>query len=475
MILFKKLINRLFSPEHLLKPEARLGELPATKELYGSFFRLAWPSMLESAVASLTGFVDTMMVGNLSPAAISAVGITGQPRLLVFAIFFSLNAGIMAVVSRKKGQDDREAANNAMHTGLALCVLFAVVAFTVASLLAEPLLKFAGATGENAAILGTSKIYFRITVAGVCINSIGMAINAAQRACSNTKIALRTSLIANIVNIIFNYFLINGVLFFPRLEVIGAAIATLLGNIAACVVSILSIANKDGYLRLSFARFKQMGTRYLGMIGRVGLGTGAEQFFIRIGMFMFAKVVAELGTNDFATHQICMTLISISFAFGDGLGIAASALVGQNLGRQRPDLSELNAKAARRVGYMISSVLFVLFMFGGRMLVSLFTEEMEIIDLGENIMRIVAVVSLMQVVQTTYTGCLRGAGDTRYTAVVSLFSIGLIRPAVAYILCYPAGLGVIGAWIALFMDQAARYVTSTLRFAGGKWKTIKLG
>ena len=403
------------------------------------------------------------------------MGLTGQPRLLIFAFFFSINAGITAVVSRKKGQGDRDGANAAMHTGLLLCLAMAVIAFTLASVFAVPLLKFAGATGENAAILPEARVYFLITVAGVCINAFGMAVNAAQRACSNTKIAFRTTLIANLVNVVFNYLLINGHFGFPRLEVRGAAIATLLGNICACAVSVLSVLKKDGYLKLSIARLKHVSARYMGMIGRVAMGTGLEQLFLRCGMFMFAKVVAELGTDEFATHQICMTLISITFAFGDGLGVAASALVGQNLGKNRPDLSEISAKAAQRVGMVISVVLCAVFMFAGRWLVSLFSDVPFVVETGEKIMRIVAVVALFQVVQTINTGCLRGAGDTHYTAVVSFFSIGITRPLIAYALCYPVGLGVIGAWIALFIDQTTRSFASSIRFAGGKWKTIKLG
>ena len=90
MKLFTRLFYWLFSPERLIKPEKRLGELPSTRELYSGFLKLAWPTMLESAVTAMTSFVDTMMVGTLSTAAISAVGLTNQPRLLIFAFFFHI-------------------------------------------------------------------------------------------------------------------------------------------------------------------------------------------------------------------------------------------------------------------------------------------------------------------------------------------------------------------------------------------------
>lgn len=476
MKFLQKFLNRFFSPEGLLKPEARLGELPDSGKLYGSFFRVAWPSMLESAASSLTGFVDTLMVSGISTAAISTVGLTSQPRLLFFAVFFSLNAGIIAVVSRKKGKGDQAGANRVMHNGLFVCLLLSVLAFAVAWLVATPLLRFAGAVGENAVLLEEARVYFLITVGGVCINSFGLAINAAQRACSNTGIALRTSLIANGVNILFNYLLIGGRLGFPRLEVTGAAIATLLGNLAACLWSILSVTRKNGYLRLRVRSLFHLDRSLLSMIGRVSVGAGAEQLFMRFGFFLFAKVVAELGTVEFAAHQICMTIISLSFSFGDGLGVAGSAFVGQNLGAGRSDLSELYAKAARRIGLCISLVLSVFFWFGGDLLISLFAKgDEKIILLGGKIMKIIAIVALMQIEQTIYTGCLRGAGDTRYTAVISFVSIGVVRPIIAYLLCYPAGFGVIGAWIALLLDQATRFIASTLRFGSGKWKAIRLG
>ena len=356
MNVFAKIFNRFFSAERLIKPDRVLGELPNTKKLYGEYLKIAWPSMLETVLTSLTGFVDTMMVGTLTSSAITAVGLTSQPRLLIFSLFFSINAGITAVVSRKKGEGDRDGANAAMHTGLLMTLACVVAAFTFAFTCCDPLLKFAGATGENAAILPLSRTYFLIVIVGLCINAFGMTINAAQRACSNTRITFITSMIANGVNVVFNYLLIGGHFGFPALGVAGAAIATTFGNVCACAVSIFSVCRKNSYLKLRIKHFKAVSLKYAVMVGKVFSGAGLEQLFLRFGMFMFAKEVAELGTQEFATHQICMTIVTISFAFGDGLGVAASALVGQNLGKKRPDLSEVYAKAARNVGFAFSVI-----------------------------------------------------------------------------------------------------------------------
>lgn len=468
---FIKKVSRFLTPEGLVRPSDRIGEIPDTKTAYSVYVKIAWPAMIESVLVALIGFVDTVMVSTVGTGAIAAVGLTTQPRMLFFSFFFALNMGVIATVSRRRGQEDREGANRALMQTLVLCFALAVVLCAVGIVFARPLLVFAGAKDDT---IDDAYLYFVITLIGLGINSLGMLINAAQRGAGNTKIAMRTTVTANIVNVILNFFLINGIWIFPRLGVCGAAIATLCGNSVSALMSFLSVLHKDGFLHLDFRRLTGRGKNELEPVFKVGLGAFYEQIFLRIGFFIFAKIVAELGTDDFAAHQICMNIINLSFAFGDGLGVAASALVGQNLGRQRPDLSILYGKIAQRIGIIMSVLLFCLFMFGGGMLVLMFTDDPYIIEQGTAVMRIIAVVSPAQISQVIFTGCLRGAGDTKFTAAMSMISIGVIRPLLAYVLCYTVGMGIIGAWLALLFDQYLRFILSDLRFTYGKWTKIKL-
>ncbi len=123
---------------------------------------------------------------------------------------------------------------------------------------------------------------------------------------------------------------------------------------------------------------------------------------------------------------------------------------------------------------MISSCIFFVFMFGGRFLVSLFSDEQTIIALGSSIMILAAFSTHAQTSQVVMSGCLRGAGDTAYIAVTSFISIALIRPILTWLLCFPMGLGLYGAWIALGLDQMFRLIVSFRRFSSGKWSLITL-
>lgn len=464
-------LEKLFSTEYMVKPQGRMGELPSNREAYSAFVKLAWPAMIESMFVAMAGFIDTKMVCRASETAVAAVGITTQPRMLFYMLFFAVSAATVAIVSRRFGEKRQEAASRCAAQTFSISVLIAVAELIIAYFVAEPLLWFAGAQTDT---MPEALTYFKISIVGMVFYSFSGVLNAAQRGTGRTKITMRSSLIGNIVNVILNYFLINGVWLFPRLGVKGAAIATLIGNMCSFLISLASYVGKNSYLRLKISYFFSFEKETLRTLLHVGSGAGVEQLFLRVGMFMFAKVVADLGTEAMTTHQICMNIINLSFACGDGLGAAAAAMVGQNLGRGRPDISLLYGKVAQRIAWGFSAVLFLVFSLCGRSLMDLFSDSPAIISEGISILLVVAFVSLAQVSQVIFTGSLRGAGDTRFNAIISFISIVVIRPIMAYVLCHVVKIGVIGAWFALMFDQYLRFILVTVHFYNGKWMKIKL-
>jgi len=452
------------------------GEIPSTKNLYKDFMIMAWPAMVESVLMSLVNLVDTMMVSKCGTNAVAAVGLTTQPRMIFYAVFFALSVAVTAIVSRRRGQNYREGANACLSQAMGLVAVLGVILCGAAIAVADPLLRFAGANNDT--IVEATK-YFRITVFGLIFTSFGMIINAAQRGSGNTKLSMRTNVVANITNIIFNALLINGLWIFPELGVTGAAIATLIGNIASFCMSLFSLFQKGKYLQFDLKGMIFWNVQQLKVLGKVAVGASTEQLIMRVGFFVFAKVIAELGTAEIATHTICMNIMLLSFASGDGLGVAASALIGQNLGKNRPDLASLFAKAGQRVGLVVSLILILVLSFGGGFMIELFADPADVnynyvIDAGRILTFFIAAISPGQISQVIYNGALRGAGDTKYVAVTSMVSIGVFRTLLAFVLCKFTSLGLFGAWISLFADQYMRLIFSAYRFISGKWKEIHL-
>lgn len=455
----------------MVKPKDVKGPLPTTREGYSTAMKIAWPSIVESVLVALISSVDTMMVGGLGPDAIAAVGITTQPKFIFLAAILSFNIGVTAVAARRKGAGDQEGANRCLKQGILISMALSLVFSLGGIFFAQPVLRLAGASDDYIAPATT---YFQIIMAGTFFSNISLTINAAQRGIGNTQVSMRTNLAANVINLIFNYFLINGIAFFPRLGVAGAGIATALGNLVAFVMSVRSVWGKDKFLSLRSACPWRFDKKTTASMLNVSGGAAVEQVFLRIGFFLYAAMVANLGTTPFATHQICMNVINISFAVGDGFSIAASSLAGQSLGGKRPDIAKIYVSICQRIAFLFSTILFFLFIFGRYLIVGLFTDDAAVLAESSAIMIIIACTTHIQTSQVIISGCLRGAGDTKYVAISSFVSIAVIRPLLTYALCFPAGWGLIGAWISLFLDQACRLIANLIRFRSGKWTQKQL-
>ncbi len=467
-----KVLEKLYSVSNMVKQKDIIGEIPSTKQVYKNAFDTAWPSATESVLIGLVSAIDTMMVGVLGTSAIAAVGITNQPKFILLAIFFSLNVGVTAIVARRRGEKDREGANKCLRQAFLIAVLLGAILSAVGVIFAKPMLELAGAKED---IINDAVAYFQIISIGNFFTAITMTINAAQRGAGNTKISMTTNVVANVVNVIFNYLLINGHLGFPKLGVVGAAFATALGNLIALFMSLKSVTNADGFLHIKFKSNWKFDKGTISGLANISSSSFVEQICMRVGFLLTTIIIASLGTVAFATHQICMNIVNLSFTFGDGLGVGASSLVGQNLGAKRPDMATIYSKAIQRIALTIGFILLLVFILGRYFLVGLFVaDDLEVIKMGASILIIVAFMSPFQTVTVVVGGTLRGAGDTKFVMYSSLISIGIIRPLTTWLFCYPLGFGILGAWYAFMTDQILRLIINSFRFRTGKWTKIKI-
>lgn len=466
-----KFLRRIYSNKYMVKQDQIVGDIPSDKEVYKTAIEVAWPSAIEAVLVQLISSADLIMVGSLGAAAISAVGITTQPRMILLAVIFSLNIGVTAVVARRKGENNREDANKSLRQSLVICTILSLILSILGIIYARPLILFAGAQKD---VIETAVIYFRVICVGNFFTSLSLTINAAQRGAGNTKISMKTNIAANLVNLFFNFLLINGHFGFPALGVTGAAIATAIGNTVGFLLSLKSVTFAHEFLEIRKKQSWKLEKEIITSILNISGSAFVEQVFMRVGFFTTNKLVAGLGTVSYATHQICMNIMSISFAFGDGLGIAASALVGQNLGAKRSDLATIYGKSLQRIALTVGILFVFIFLLGGSFLVSLFTNDAAVISAGATIMLTIAATAPIQTSNVVIGGTLRGAGDTKFVASTSFLSIGLVRPGATWLFCYPLGFGLIGAWFAFATDQLLRLFINYMRFLKGSWTKIKV-
>lgn len=441
-------------------------------KLYSDVITLAWPALIELILTQLTSMADMMMVGNLGPWAITSVGLTTQPKFLLMTMIMALNVGATALVARFRGMGDEKAANAVFRQSALLTLVVSSLAAILGYLFAEPMVVFMGAQ-EQATLIGGTQ-YLRVQMIGFVPIAITSTITAAMRGAGFSRQAMYYNTASNAVNILFNYLLIEGHWGFPRLEVYGASLATSIGQCVAFIIAFSIVISGKYYIKLRRHDNFRPDFKLIRRIARVGAPALLEQGFMRAGMILFAKTVAELGTVAFATHNVCMNIQAMSFMTCTAFSTAATSLVGQSLGKKSPQLAECYCSRARRLGQITAIALMIIFTFWGRPIVALYNDDPQIVDQGSKILLMLVAMLPLQSSQFITAGSLRGAGDTRFPAFVSFITVFLVRPILAIVLINYTPLGLYGAWIALIADQLLRSVLIFARYAGGAWKFVKV-
>ena len=434
---------------------------------------VAWPAMAESFFIALAGMIDTMMVSALGSYAVAAVGLTNQPKFIGLTIFFGINVAVSALVARRKGEQRQETANEILLTAIILACIVCVAITVIFVAFAPWMMQLAG---SNADTHEAAVEYFQIIMGGTFFNVVTMVINSAQRGSGNTKLSMTTNLTSSVVNIVFNYLLIEGHFGFPAWGIRGAAIATVLGTVVSAGMAVASLFRRSSYVRIPMMR--KLKLRYSRSCARsiwhLALNTSLENIAARIGFLATAMIAARLGTDEFAAHNIGMSVLGLGFSFADGMQVAAVALAGEALGAGKKEAAKRYGSICQRIGLLISLILALLLFFGGRWFFSLYFREPHILDMGVVICRYLMVIVLLQISQIIFTGCRRAAGDVRYVLFAAMISIAGIRTLSTVLMVNVLGWGLHGVWLGVLADQLSRFIMVSLRFKQGKWVNLKI-
>ena len=375
------------------------------KQLIKETINIAWPAVVESFFIAFVGLVDSYMVSGLGSNAVAAIGLTTQPKFLGLSMFFAINVSLSALVARRRGENRKEEANRILVSGVLLILIAAVIISTALVAFAGDVIRLCGSNSDTHEL---ATVYFKIVMGGMIFNCIQMGINSAQRGAGNTKITMRTNLASNTVNVIFNYLLIGGKFGFPAMGVRGAALATVLGTVVACAMSILSLFQKGCFVSIPFILKNKIlpSLSAFQALFRVGYSIFFEQILMRVGFMATSIMAAKMGTAAMAAHQVGMNIMGLSFSFGDGLQATAVALIGRSLGERNHELAKAYGRTCRKLGMVISLVLAFVYFFGGRAIMSAFFDEPEIVAIGVDITRIIIAVVIFQISQViTWGAC----------------------------------------------------------------------
>ena len=439
---------------------------------------IALPSLVELVLTSLTSMADQIMVGRLpgqlGVQALSAVGLCMNPKFILMTALMAINTGTTAVVARYRGMGNQEKANQTFKQSLIFNIFLSAIMMVIGVVFARELIGLIAGSGISETTVEYAVTYFRIQMYGFIPLMMTNTVTSTLRAIGDSKMPMVYNTIANVVNLFFNYGLIYGKLGMPEMDVAGASLATVIGQCVAFVIAMYIMFSKKRYVYIDFKEKTGYNKTIMSNVLGIGLPSMLEQLCLRIGIIIYSRIVASLGDISYATHMVCMNIQSLTFMSGMAFQNSATTLMGQSLGRRRLDMADNYTRMTRNISFWISCIIgVVLALFGGQ-IVNIYNSTPEIVEMGGKLLAIVAITQPFQSSQFVTTGALRGAGDTKYPAVVIFICTLIVRSVLGYIFVIQLDMGLVGAWFAIVVDQLLKTAMIFARYNTGKWRFFKL-
>lgn len=459
---------RVRSSIDFLRESLRDGKRDYTRGPVGrSLGLLAIPMMLEMSMESVFAIVDIAFVSRLGTDAIAAVGITEAVVTVLFAISIGLGMGVTAMVSRRIGAREFEAAARTAGQALWIGAFLSVLIGGAGIVYAEDILR---AMGASDSVVATGSGYTAMLLGGAASILYLFLLSAAYRGAGDASVAMRSLWLANGINIVLDPCLIFGLGPFPEMGVTGAAVATTIGRSVGVIYQLWYLFAGRGRLALRVRHLRidhRLGARML-LISAGGIG----QFLISTASWIvIMRIVALYGSSAVAAYTVALRLLEFVWLPAWGLGNAAATLVGQNLGAGKARRAALAAWRAARYNTIFLSVVGLLVIAIAPQIAALFSADTEVIGITTRCLRILSVGFPMYAVGMIMTQALNGAGDTGTPTLINFICFWMLQIPLAYGLAEAAALGPNGVFISIVVAESLLSVFGIVVFRRGRWKT----
>lgn len=445
-------------------PEASpLGARPE-REIWG----LAWPVILSQVLASAVSLVDIAMVGRLTREAVAAVGYTTQYVWLTQSVIFAIGIACVAMMSRAVGAGDPDRARSAFAATLLVALSFAGVITVAAFVSPGALLGLLDAQPE---VVSLAVPYFLLVLGTTPLLAVSLTIESAMRAIKDTRTPMVIAAIITVVKTALNAVLIFGLLGFPRLELLGAGVATAVSLSFGLVLFVIVVLRPGSHsvLRLRPRHFAA-AREVLPQVVRISLPAIGERLLMNSAMMAYFTLLGAYGSAAVAAYTIGIRILSFTWIPGVGFSVASSTLVGQSLGAHRPDDARSAGWRSVRMAVLVSIVLGVIFATGREPLARAFSVDEGVIAELVPFMLLLALSQPLLGLHFTLAGALRGSGDTITPLVAAGVGNWVFRVPLAYLVSRVLEGPVLWVWWCLVFDHVARGAILTVVFRRGRWR-----
>lgn len=431
---------------------------------------LAIPMVLEMIMESLFAVVDVYFVSQVSTDAIATVGLTESVLTLLYACAMGLSMAATAMISRRVGEKNIEAAGNAGGQAIVLGLTLSLIVGISGFFYAGDILRLMGGSAE---LIESGQGYTRILLATNVVVILLFLLNGIFRGAGNAALAMRSLWLANGINIILDPLFIFGWGPIPAMGVEGAALATVMGRSVGVVYQLYLLLSGKGLIRISRSSFRIESTVMKRLLNVAA--TGAGQFLISSASWVFLmRIIAELGSDSVAGYTIAIRLLIFTILPAWGLSNAAATLVGQNLGAGQPERAEKSAWMAAHFNMVFLGLVSVVYLLAAVPIVELFTTDPGVVASGVTTLRILSCGYILFAYAMVITNAFNGAGDTRTPTLINLFSFWVLEIPLGYLFAITLDFGLPGVCWAIVISESMMAFIAVYLFRKGKWKGVEI-
>jgi MATE family, multidrug efflux pump len=440
---------------------------------------LAWPVMGSQVLLNLSGLVDRMMIGRLAEAGsaavpLAAVGYAGQLFFLIHSTLIAVGLACVALMARAIGSKDPMRARHAFAASVQISVLVTLLYASIIFIGAESILRTLGA---EPAVIRIAVPYLRLTLVAALMLSVSLIVESALRADRNPRTPMLIAICVTTVKLALNAILIFGLAGMPRLELVGAGLATALSQAVGLILFAVTLART--------ARSSPTGLRLGDLfranpavrdVIRISVPSMAERIVLNLGLLSYFWILSRwYGTVAVAAYTVGIAILSFSWIPGTGYAQACATVVGQALGARQP--AAATRAGNRTVVLAIATALPLGFLCAWLRvpLARLFTQDLEVITALAPFMLTLALAQPFLQLHFALGGAHRGAGDTMTPLASAMLGNWLVRIPIAALVAGYLELDLAWVWISLVFDHVARSVFLGVSYLSGRWKTVKVG
>ncbi|MBZ0311945.1 MATE family efflux transporter [Clostridium butyricum] len=435
-----------------------------------SLKKLIIPIFMDQILIIIASIIATMMISYAGEAAVSAVSLIDMINMLLINVLAALTAGGAVIVSQYIGFRDKNKSCIAASQLFTIATIISIGIMGFVFIFHKPLLKILfGNVDHN--VMNLAITYFVVYSISYPLLSIYDSGAALFRSIGNSRVPMIVSIIMNAINIVGNAI---GIFVFNA-GVVGIAISIIISRAVAALIMVYLSLNKKNKVFISFSEIFTIKRDMIIKILNIAIPNGIENGIVQLGRILLISIIALFGTDQIAANGITNSLVMISISFATAMNIAIVSVIGQCVGAGDYAQADFYTKKLLKITYIGTIVISLAEILLLPWILNLYTLSAEVTNLTYILVIIHNCLAIIfWPLSFTLPNSLRASGDVRFTMIVSISSMFILRISFGYILGIIFNLGVIGVWLAMGADWMLRSIIYVLRFKNGKWREFKV-